>query len=58
MTIASPELAQRLRKLGYFSGPSKGLKGFSDVAIQREYAGPTALVSEASAEEFDGMGES
>lgn len=50
VTVASPDLAQKLRKLGYFSGPSKGLKGFPVVSIVRDYEGNTLNVSEATEE--------
>ena len=48
VVIGSPDLAMRLRKLGYFSGPSKGLKGTPTVEIDRDYSGDTLTVTEAA----------
>jgi hypothetical protein len=44
--VSSPELASQLRKLGYFSGPSKNLKGFSEVHVEKHMEGDVMVAAE------------
>jgi len=44
VTVSSPDLAALLRKAGYFSGPSKGVKHDAG-AVTRDYSGETLKVS-------------
>lgn len=47
VVISSPVLATTLKALGYFSGPSKGLKGPPTVAITKTEVEGTVVVTEA-----------
>jgi len=47
VAVASPELARTLRKAGYFSGPSKGVKPEAPaIPLRRDYSGKTLDVEE------------
>lgn len=46
VVVTSPELADVLKKCGYFSGPSKDIKGYADVNIEKSEANDMVVVSE------------
>lgn len=45
--VSSPELAAVLKKCGYYSGPSKGLKGYANVEVSKQQEGDVMVVREA-----------
>lgn len=47
VTIGSPHLASILRRCGYFSGPSKGVKAVTTVDIDRTMVDDTVVVTSA-----------
>lgn len=50
VSVGSPHLAFILRRCGYFSGPSKGVKAVAEIDIDRTVVDDTVVVTEAASQ--------